>query len=154
MKQKKLLKLNKECEVGHIITMPLDIVYSVCKRDGKENKFSINMNDYRQKGSKFFILNKAKQNYHLALKEQISKLPNLQYPIRCAYRVYKSSTREFDVNNVCSIADKFFMDALVEYGKLPDDNYKYYKGFDKTSFGGIDRQNPRIEVTILENVKE
>jgi hypothetical protein len=140
--------------MGHIIRLPLSVVYSVRKSDGKERSFSINLNDYRQKGTKFFILNTAKQKFHEMVKEQIEKLPVLQYPIRCRYTVFKKDCRAFDVNNVCAIADKFFMDALVEYGKLPDDNYKYYLGFDKTSYGGVDKCFPCVEVEILENVKD
>lgn len=132
------------------LILPLTVVYSVRKRDGKENKFSINLNDYRQKGTKFFILNSAKQIFHEQVKEQIDSINKLKHPIRCNYTVYKKDSRKFDVNNVCSIADKFFMDALVEYGKLEDDNYEYYLGFGETNFGGIDRENPRIEVEIYE----
>lgn len=154
MKVKKLVENNVNKTGEHVIILPLSVVYSKRKSDGFERSFSINLNDYRQKGSKFFILNTAKQVFHLAVKEQIDKLPKLQYPIRCSYTVFKRDKRDFDVNNVCSIADKFFMDALVEYGKLPDDNYNYYFGFGKTGYGGIDKLNPRVEVTIHENVTD
>jgi len=138
-------------KASYKLTLPLNIVYSVRKSDGKQNKFSVNLNDYRAKGACFFIINKVKQMFHESVKEQIDILPNLQYPIRCNYTVYKKDKRKFDVNNVCAVADKFFMDALVEYKKLPDDDYEYYLGFGQTNFGGIDKENPRIEVEIFEN---
>ena len=136
------------------VILPLNIVYGYNKKDQKDRVFSINLNDYRNKGTCFFIMNKVKQMYHEAMKAQIDKLPKLKPPIRCDYIVYKRDKRAFDVNNVCSVADKFLMDAIVEYGKLEDDNYNYYLGFGKTSFGGVDKENPRIEVIIHEEVKE
>jgi len=138
----------------HKLILPLNLVYGFNKKKQEDRVFSINLNDYRNKGTCFFIMNKVKQIYHELVKPQIDKLPNLQYPIRCDYIVFKKDKRAFDVNNVCAIADKFLMDAIVEYGKLPDDNYNYYKGFGKVGFGGVDKENPRIEVIIHENVKD
>ena len=134
------------------IILPSEIVYGFSKKKNKENKFTINLNSYRQHGTCFFIMNKVKQIFHEQVKEQIDKLPILKTPIKCSYIVYRNSKRAFDVNNVCAVADKYFMDALVEYGKLEDDNYNFYLGFKETRFGGIDKENPRIEVEIYEDV--
>ena len=137
----------------HKIILPSNIIYNIRKSDGKKSNFTVNMNSYRQHGACFFVMNKVKQLFHEQVKEQIEKLPQLQYPIRCKYTVYTKTKRLFDVNNVCAVADKYFMDALVEFGKLPDDNYEYYLGFAECSFGGISKDNPRIEVEIYENCK-
>jgi len=131
------------------LTLPLSVIYNTTKA-GKEYKFLINLNDYRAKGTKFFILNKAKQVFHELVGKQIEELPTLTPPIRCNYTVFRKDRRDYDVNNVCSIADKFFMDALVERGKIPDDNQRYYLGFGETNHGGVDKENPRIEVEIKE----
>jgi hypothetical protein len=65
------------------------------------------------------------------------------------YRVYAGSKRSFDLGNICSVHEKFFEDAFVELGKLPDDNINYiplviYLGC------GIDKDNPRVEIDVME----
>jgi len=69
--------------------------------------------------------------------------------VLCLYRVYAGSKRSFDLGNICSVHEKFFEDAFVELGKLPDDNINYiplviYLGC------GIDKDNPRVEIDVME----
>jgi hypothetical protein len=45
--------------------------------------------------------------------------------------------------------DKFFADALVELGKLPDDNYLHVPEIN-FRMGAIDSSNPRVEIFIKE----
>lgn len=142
--------MEKEEKHTYKIILPNEIIYGHSVKKNKDNKFTINLNSYRQHGGCFFIMNKVKQMFHEAVREQIEKLPELKYPIRCNYTVYRKDKRKFDVNNICAIADKFFMDAITEYKKLPDDNCDYYLGFGQCDFGGIDKENPRIEVEIIE----
>ena len=137
----------------HKLILPNEIIYGHSIKKNKDNKFTINLNSYRQNGACFFIMNKVKQMFHDAVKEQILSLPELKTPIRCNYTVFRKDKRKFDVNNVCSIADKFFMDALTEFGRIPDDNCEYYLGFGKCNFGGIDKDFPRIEVEIIEDAE-
>ena len=112
----------------------------------KEKNFYVNLNIYRN--AHHFTLNSAKIAFKEAIQNQLDKLPFLN-KIKLHYRVFAPSNRKIDTMNVGSIADKFFCDALVEAGKLTDDNYDYllYNGFE---FGGIDKENPRVEVTIEE----
>lgn len=164
MQQKSRLELYYELEeimereeknkASYKLILPYTIIYNIRKSDGKKSTFTVNMNSYRQHGTCFFIMNKVKQLFHEHMKEQIDKIPELKTPIRCKYTVYKKDKRAFDINNVCAVADKFFMDALIEYGKLKDDNYEFYYGFSETKFGGIDKDNQRIEVEIYENVED
>lgn len=129
----------------YTLVSPLEVIYGA-KKDGTEQKFRLNLNQYRN--THYIILNKAKIAYKELMKEQISRLPELSN-ISLHYTVYTKTKREFDLSNVCSVADKFFCDALVELGKLPDDNIKYLSQI-SFSFGGIDKDNPRIEVTICQ----
>ena len=145
--------MEKENKKSYKLILPISITYGHSVKKNKDNKFTINLNSYRQHGGCFFVMNKVKQIFHEQLKEQIDKLPKLNPPIRCNYTVYKKDKRVFDVNNICAIADKFAMDALTEYGKLEDDNYNFYLGFGKCSFGGIDKENQRIEMEIVEVVE-
>lgn len=52
-----------------------------------------------------------------------------------------------DTSNICCIVEKFFCDALVQEGKLADDNYLYVKQ-STYLFGEIDKTNPRCDIVI------
>lgn len=80
------------------------------------------------------------------MKTQIEQLPVFN-KVSITYTVFFGSKRKTDISNVCSIVDKYFCDALVELGKLPDDNYDYIKEI-TYKFGGIDKNNPRVEITL------
>ncbi|WVI66551.1 hypothetical protein pVco7_gp105 [Vibrio phage pVco-7] len=81
------------------------------------------------------------------------KLPILNLPsftkVRIEYVLYPKTKRKTDVANVCSIHDKFFSDALVELGKLPEDNYEHLVEV-TYRFGHVDKDNPRVDITITE----
>lgn len=107
----------------------------------------LNLNEYRN--APYFKLNQAKIAFkeEPSIKSQLLNLP--QYSrIHLRYIVHYPTNREFDVANICAVADKFFSDALVEYGKLPDDNFKFIPQV-TYCFGSIDKHNPRIEVEII-----
>ena len=67
--------------------------------------------------------------------------------IHLCYHFYEGSTRR-DVDNVSSYFVKVFQDSLVKSGLLPDDNQKYIWAFEVVFH--IDKENPRIEVEIIE----
>jgi hypothetical protein len=108
--------------------------------------FSLNLNQYRNAHHQ--ILNNAKVNFNKLAKRLIraSGVPRLE---RCVleYVLYPGTRQLCDVNNVCSIADKFFSDALVSAGILADDNYNFIADT-RFRFGAIDRENPRVDVFI------
>ena len=106
----------------------------------------LNLNQYRN--THFRTLNTVKINYKLAMESQIATGPKYN-KIACIYTVYSKDKRSFDVGNVCCIHQKFFEDALVELGKLPDDNYNYIPTI-IYQFGGIDANNPRVEIEVIE----
>ena len=51
--------------------------------------------------------------------------------------------------NVVSVFDKFFEDSLTTAKIITDDNYKVVRKITAIP-GGIDRENPRVEVRIRE----
>ena len=121
-----------------LISLPMTV------RVSRKKNFSLNLNQYRN--VHFLTLNRAKIVFKEMVKSTVTKLP-LYNRIRLTYIAYPKTKRLFDAANVCSVVDKFFSDALVEFGKLPDDNYLHlpeiiYK------FGNVDKQNPRVEVLI------
>lgn len=109
-------------------------------------RFYINLNQYRN--THYHTLNKAKVMFKEMIQDQIDRLPRLHI-IKLTYLLYPKTKREIDTNNVCSIADKFFCDALVEAGKLADDNYKYVID-SRFRFAEVDPMNPRVDVLIEE----
>ena len=112
----------------------------------KTKSFILNLNQYRN--THFRVLNNCKINYKKIMEPQIKKAPKFKR-VLCLYKVYAATKRSFDLGNVCSIHEKFFEDALVELGRLADDNIDFiplviYMGC------GIDREKPRVEVEVME----
>lgn len=124
-----------------IFSSPLSLQVST------RRKFILNLNQYRN--THFRVLNNAKKLYKEAMKEQILSINKTISRCRITYTVYKGDKRGFDIGNICAVHQKFFEDALVELGKLEDDKYTYIP---ETMFkvGGIDIENPRVEIEIKE----
>lgn len=126
-----------------IVELPLRL--QVSKR-GKNKFFYLNLNNYRN--AHFHKLNKAK----IMFKEiAIQKLKHIQKfkKVRLTYILYPQTKAKRDVANVCSIVDKFFSDALVEAGKLEDDNYRFVP-IVSFHYGRVCKNNPRVDVHIEE----
>ena len=112
----------------------------------QNNMFILNLNNYRN--AHYMVLNKAKIAYKNDIACQLVRLPEYSL-VEVLFKLYPETKRLTDIGNVCSIHEKFFMDALVSIGKLTDDNYKYHS---KTTyeFGEVDKVNPRVDVFIKE----
>jgi len=112
--------------------------------------FTLNLNEYRN--AHYMTLNNAKIAFKAAVKHLITPLPVFDW-VEFEYIFFPGSAREMDTANFVAIVDKFFSDAFVEFGKIPDDNYKYLRK--KTEyFEAIDRLNPRVDVIITGSIKE
>lgn len=110
-----------------------------------------NLNDYisaertnRYKGAQI-----KEKNQNIVIAEIMSQIRRvrLKRPVRMVYRWYEINRRR-DLDNISSFGRKVIQDALVKSGVLPDDGWKYVKGFTDEFF--VDAENPRIEVTIIE----
>jgi len=81
-------------------------------------------------------------SFKKGLEEQIGwflvGLPKFTKPIRIRF-LWMEGTKRRDYDNV-AFAKKFILDALVKYGKLPDDNRKYVVGFSDEFVYGKDTQ--------------
>ena len=110
----------------------------------KPKKLPLNLNHYRN--AHFIQLNEMKKQFKEQILSQLTFEP-LTEPVRIEYVLYVPSKRELDISNVLCIVDKYFCDALVESGLLPDDNFNHLVQI-KYSFGGIDKGNPRAEAYI------
>ncbi len=110
----------------------------------KKKKFYLNLNQYRN--AHHFTLAKAKINYHEIVAPLLHHLPFF-HRIEMTYTLFTGTEQLCDVPNICSIVDKFFSDVLVSCKKIEDDNRKFVLSV-CYRYGGVDRFNPRVEVTI------
>lgn len=126
------------------ITLPCRISIGMVKH------FDLNLGKYRN--ANYFTLNKAKINY----KEYVysclldKKLINIKADkIIVSYKLIPVSHRRIDTFNFISIVDKFFMDALVEIGIIPDDDYKHVE-YKAPIVGSVNKKNDYnvVECTI------
>lgn len=125
-----------------IIESPLYIQLS------RNKKFILNLNNYRN--MYFRTLNNSKIAYKATMKDQIlDQLPVPLDKIAIQYKVFKGDRRRFDVGNVASIHQKYFEDAIVELGRLPDDRHENLP-LTFFTFGGISTERPRVEITIYD----
>lgn len=111
----------------------------------KNNKFALNLNEYRN--THFHSLNKAKVLFKKIVEDSIKQLPTMT-KVELIFTLFMGSHRSADLSNICSIVDKFFCDALVELGKLPTDSFEAISSVDYR-FGGVEKGNPRVDVTLV-----
>ncbi len=124
-----------------IIKSPLSVPIS------KGKLFKLGLNQYRN--THYRTLNTAKINYKAIMAEQIQKLPKME-SVEIFYRLYPGTRHKSDLDNIISVHAKFFQDALVEFGILPEDNYTVITG-SAQSFGEVDKDDPRVEIMVVEN---
>ena len=114
----------------------------------RTKKFILNLNNYRN--MYFRTLNTSKIAYKETMKDQIlDQIPVPLTKIAIQYKVFKGDRRRFDVGNIGSVHQKYFEDAIVELGRLPDDRHENLP-LSFFSFGGISVDNPRVEITIYD----
>ena len=122
-----------------VIDLPIYI------RLGKsQDRFSLNLNIYRN--AHFHTLSTAKSVFENIVMQRISHLP-VMTRVDLTYRLFFGSKRAIDVANICCIVDKFFCDTLVNQKKLIDDNMDNISAI-TYRWGGVDKYNPRVEVTL------
>lgn len=109
--------------------------------------FILNLNKYRNTFS--YSLNKAKVNYKNIIANQVKKLPQLHF-VDIWFVLYPATAHEMDTHNICSVHEKFLLDAIVNHGRLEDDNYKFTH-WSHYGFGEICRDDPRVDVFIKDS---
>lgn len=127
----------------HNFTAPLYIILAKSKL-GK--KYHLNLNNYRNWQSA--VSNNLKKKYKEIVSSQLIG-KKLKAPVEIKFTYIKGQNRKVDRANVLSVHEKFFCDALVECGCLPDDNDLYIS---KTTYvsNGVDPGNGRVEIEITE----
>jgi Holliday junction resolvase RusA-like endonuclease len=127
----------------HNFTAPLYIILAKSKL-GK--KYHLNLNNYRNWQSA--VSNNLKKKYKEIVSSQLVG-KKLKHPVEIKFTYIKGQNRKVDRANVLSVHEKFFCDALVECGCIPDDNDLYIS---KTTYvsNGVDPGNGRVEIEITE----
>ena len=125
----------------------MPIIAPLKVKQTKKKSFILNLNVYRN--AHYHTLNNTKKEYKKMVESQIKGLPMIDVPVVITYKLFPPTRRRMDLSNVLAIHDKYFCDALVELGKLPDDTYEWIPQV-VYRFGGVDRSNPRVEISIVE----
>jgi Holliday junction resolvase RusA-like endonuclease len=113
----------------------------------KKKMYYINLNGYRNWA--FQLNNSLKKTFKFEVAEEVKQLTPIEGKCRVSYDIYYPTRRVFDIDNIGSVITKFTHDALVEFGILEDDNYNIVTEI-TYRFGGVDKDNPRCDVTIEE----
>jgi hypothetical protein len=95
----------------------------------------------------FHILNESKVHYEKLVSDKLSQLD----PIEGRYRVrytYWYKNKASDGSNVVSQIEKALLDSLQKIGLVENDNVQYHIG-SCWRVGGLDKDNPRIDIEII-----
>jgi hypothetical protein len=109
-------------------------------------KYIVNLNNYRN--WHYIVSNMVKAQYAEEIKEKLAGF-KFRGKIVIKFYLFKGSRRTSDRSNVLCIQEKFFCDALVHCGCLPDDSDEF---IDHTEYytGCLDKENPRVEAEIIQ----
>ena len=113
----------------------------------KKKKYYYNLNNYRNRH--YIINNNIKKKFKQNIKEQCNF--QVDYIQEIHYQLYYPDKRKRDKGNILSIIQKFFLDAIVEFGCISDDCDKYIwkEIFYKPLY---EKGNGRCEITIIKKV--
>jgi len=126
------------------ISMPLFVMLP--KKTMKDKKVIINLNNYRN--WQFILNNQIKKAYKEIAEPKLEGL-KFGLPVKLTLTLWRGTLRRTDRANVLCIHEKFFCDAMTECGCIPDDCDEYIYST-KYITGGIDREDPRVDITIAE----
>ncbi len=130
------------------ISVPLFVL--IPRKTKKDKKFILNLNTYRN--THFFILNEAKKLYSEKIKKDLLNIKKQGFDFNGKWKIlltyYNGSNRIVDKSNPCSIIEKFVCDAMTNY-KLWEDDNSNINPISTYEFGGVDKTNPRCDITFI-----
>ena len=131
----------------YMFTLPLSVILP--RKTKKDRKVSINLNWFRHAHHRDY--DKAKVIYAELVKEQLTSVDGPIGKIHIQYDYYAAMNNSPDLDNFVGAAKKFFQDAMVKHGFIPEDNVNVIVS-SSDAYKGIDRKNPRIEarITVLD----
>lgn len=113
-------------------------------KSGKKN-IPISLSWYRN--AHFRQSNNIKRKFKDLIKDQIEAFDPIEGKISIKFVYYAARNNSPDLDNFTSVSKKFFQDAIAELGLIPDDNVSYITSTSEY-YGGLDRENPRVEAFI------
>jgi len=125
----------------YFFTIP---IYGVVTTTKSNKNTAITLN-WRANAHKFTYSN-AKKKFSALMAEQIKSFDPIDCQVSIKY-VYYAKRKGTDLDNFIGMAKKFFQDSLVDHGFMPDDNVKFIVA-NSEFYGGIDKENPRVEAFI------
>lgn len=130
--------------IGNMTKLTSPLFVMLPRKTKADKRVALNLNVYRN--LHYLVNNQAKQIYNELMSPQLSGLV-FDKPIKITFVLYKRDKRRIDRANILSIVEKFFCDAMVKNGCLIDDNDDYIL---ETVYrtGGIDKNDPRVDITI------
>lgn len=120
----------------------------VPRKRGSAKRVSLNLNDYMHIHPQ--TINQARKIYFDRMFTQMKGVKFGKVDIDLV--LFKGSRRKIDRANFLSIVEKFFCDALVIHGCIEDDNDDFILST-RYSTGGVDKEDPRVEITVTERSK-
>jgi len=141
--------------MNKIISLPIRLEMGTYKKSTKTKKagdkkkpFALNLNVYRN--AYHHQLNDSKIIYKEIVKKEL-ELKKIELfgksKIHISYKLFSGTKRVADIGNILPIVQKYFEDAFVELGYIKDDNYNFIPKV-SYEFGGIDKNNERVEIKI------
>lgn len=120
----------------------LDLPLSVQVNDKK--KVQLNLNAYRN--LHYYLNNAAKVEFKRLILPLLEDIPK-QVKVHLHYEFFAPNQARRDLMNVVCIVDKFLTDVLSD-AKVIDDDHTGIVVSNSSAYGGVDRTNPRVSVTI------
>jgi len=97
--------------------------------------------------------NKVKKYYTDELAEpQLKNHSPMVGVIFSLFILYRPNRRRMDLDNYTSVHKKFFNDALTKY-KIIDDDDVSHSPFQISVYGGIDKENPRVDIYVSQSIQ-
>ena len=128
----------------HTFITPLYI--DLPRKTKKDKRVYINLNTYRNLHHR--VNNDVKKQYQEAMSPQLWG-KTINTPVEITYKVFKASKRRLDKMNVVAVTSKYFLDAVTYFKCWEDDSDDYVKK-ETILPTELDRENPRVEITIKE----
>ncbi len=129
--------------MSYKFTLP---IYGVIEKTKHNRNNAITLSWSR--GAHFDTYNKAKKKFKLMIMDQLIQFDSIGGQLKIKYTYY-AKRNGTDLDNFIGMAKKFFQDALAEVGLIEDDNTRIIIASSEI-YGGIDRDNPRVEAEIIQ----
>jgi len=97
--------------------------------------------------------NRVKVRYTELASRQLVNATPIDGVVYSLFVLYKENNKRLDLDNYTTVHKKFFNDALVQNKILKDDSTDDVP-FQLSLYGGIDKQNPRVDIYVSTDLTE